>query len=406
MATFRKKILLPDRYKAQGKWHDVTEDRMRDWVGNFNKLVERGYSVPAPYRHDKEAKPLRLPDEEDAVSYNNGGWWDKLWLESDGSLWGRLTVDDKEKADKLRRGEIKEVSPSLVPKFESGTGDTFDETIMHIALCTHPIAPNQESFEEELAASLVFSREFAENTDTTEPWEFQAIATVVGSPGIPTAATGATLEEAMRILKGLGLNLPSDTTEGNFLERVVTAGLAVIGAHGGEAIEQPVPPVSMSQSGANVASEESHMVEDKDNDTAKAEPELTAAQKSAIAFAQRIGAEEYRRRVNELVNSGRIPPKIAKDKLGPLLDNLRLEFSETGEPIGGQLDVILSVLESIPEASSMVTRQDIQSHGTSFSIEADWKEETADDLWGKDEIRDDDDADKLLETLPGIKSRI
>jgi hypothetical protein len=268
MPTFKKKILTPGTYRIKGQDHQLTTERFRKWVSNFRKLKKAGYDTPSPFYHDKNAKPVRLgAGKKDVDSYNNGGWWNRLWVaKKDGARWGELDVQDDAKAQKIIKGEIKEVSPAISPTFETSEGD-FSDVVTHIAMVTQPVAGRQEPFEALSASHQFFARSLAltsnqangepkldsesEEEDATEgSWSFVMAQEKPASKGavvmpkkptpeqdqameVPEAAT-AGVEDALKILNDLGLVLPKDTDEKNFIERLITAACAIRGKGTGQ----------------------------------------------------------------------------------------------------------------------------------------------------------------------------
>lgn len=382
MALFKKKILAPSTYRVNGE--DVTLDagHFSKWVRNFQKLRKSGYRLPAPFYHDKRAEPIRLkPNQKDVDAYNNGGWWDRLWVSKrDGALWGEVDVPDEAKAKKLTSGEIVEVSPAIRAKYETNDLGTLEDVITHIALVTQPVAGNQEPFK--IAAARCFARSMLadptedDDDDDDDGWDFQIAESgkntaskgaaskapaakaqkkggVVVKPTnmpeqemeAPEAAT-AGIEEALEILKELGILLPKDTDENNFIERLVTAGYAVRGSGKGQMREQVQPP----QHGASF-SREGDMAEKTPATTET--PSLTPEQqmelsryKSTKAWAERVATKSITKRIAAL----KLPADFRAKHIDPLLAKHELMFSKDGEIIPGVLDIMLDSLEEFKPA--------------------------------------------------------
>jgi hypothetical protein len=74
-----------------------------------------------------------------------------------------------------------------------------------------------------------------------------------------------------------------------------------------------------------------------------------------VAFDSKLATEDYSRRINDLVTSGRVSEAHAAKILTPTLECLQLSLHEDGEPVKRLLDTILEILESLPESKNLLT---------------------------------------------------
>jgi len=365
---FDKQILKPGTYNVPApdgtmqKVH-LSAERFKRWVDNFKKMAAAGLNIPAPWRHDEKAIPLRLSaDQGDTDAFQNGGFWRDLWVDNNGTLHGRVEVPDEETAKQKIGKTVREVSPLVKGKWADGAGNEYEDAITHIALVTHPVAQAQENFTP-IAASLAFSHSqllVADEELVPPELQFQVVQEPATEMPEPTSASNATVQDAVGVLRELGLNLPDDTTPENILERIVTAGLALrsererspdtnappVGA------TEPRGPITMSQQNQTVPSPSSSAGPNAQAAPPTSPPAtvaLSQEHQAALNFASKVGRQMYIDRIDKLVNSGRITPDYANKTLSPYLSDLRLSFDADGNPMSGELDKLLLALEALPQ---------------------------------------------------------
>lgn len=319
-----------------------TPERLNRWVQNFRRMKASGLRVPAPFRHDPKmvATDGNLPDDD---SRNNAGWWEELFVDSNGKLHGILDVPDNH-PDKDKLGTtIQEVSPLVLSKWKDGAGREWDDAMVHIACVTHPVVPGQSNFKplessEPLASAMSFAMS----------------SLVPGSqPNISDGPTGS-LMDLIKKLRSLNppIDLPNDTTPMNLAERLSVAVGAIVGSQRGEnegptgnPTEQPTPIVMSNQPGATPKPE-----------VPVSQPDPTVTALSAMICDSR--KQDYRARVKALVDSGRITKAAADKELAPLIESFQLSLDPTThKPLQAPIDTVLAVLEAQPEAGVRLNGQ-------------------------------------------------
>lgn len=323
-----------------------TADDLKDKADKFQRMIDSGLRIPAPWKHYKigpqpESQLTEQLTSTDPDSRMNAGWWERLWQDEDGTLTGELNVPLEQDSERVGT-TVTEVSPTI-RDWVDGQGKEWPDSIYHIALVTHPVAQGQENFKrvpDEVSVALSLNDEpglvvslsdLKESTLSSEGVQMATEETPTSQT--PVSASGAGIKEALAVLKKVGLVLPDDTTPENLLERIVIAGTAAAGVteeeeptNQGTPKEQPTP-IAMSVGEPNVS--------DK-----------------LLSFATKQAKTEYERRIKALVDTGRIAPKSVTEKLNPLLEGFQLSLDEeTGEPNPTQLDTVLDVLEALPEGS-------------------------------------------------------
>lgn len=363
---FQKEIIRPGSYKLpDGRSVDVTPERIHHWATTHQKMVQGGLLVPAPYHHDEAALPVRdRAAFSDADASRNGGFWDRLWVDDEtGSLMGELEAATDADAEAIG-AKVKGVSLLARPWHEGGVDWT--DAITHVALTNKPVAHGTSEF---VALSLDgFAADTGDMNNTDPNTDGQ----------MPKRTGGSSLESCLAVLASYGLALPDDTTEETLVERICAAGTAVSSykqMQEGDSVTtppkgsqtQPPSPVAMSQelelavsllNGAKVTdptTSQPFTVESLKQAAAKKATEarvaLSAEDQALVAFARDQVRDAYGKRLEALVKTGRVTPKMAKDVGLPMLQNLHVAFSADGKPVENELDRVLKAWEAIPAGS-------------------------------------------------------
>lgn len=364
---FTKKILPPGKYTVsrldgtRGEEH-IPLERLHKWAKSADKMLAAGVRIPAPWGHKTEVGGVTDPSKLNPKE--NAGWWEKLWVGNDGALYGTLDVplDD----DAKRVGTVvTEVSP-LVRDFKDGLGRDWKDAPFHIALVTHPIAPDQENFvpTEQPTLALAMSQLLVADRPTVDQVKSVVMAvpeededeppmsrSVENSePAAPkkTNASMSTIQDALEVLKEIGLTLPDDTTPENLIERIVVAGAAVSAATGaGEVTE---PGMSNNNPSATPKEQPTPIVM---GDVTLTTPTPGTADPKIMAFATKNARSDYGRRINSLIEKGVISLDYAKTELVPLVQGFQLSLDTEGNQQAGPLDKILVALERLPGGVSL-----------------------------------------------------
>lgn len=364
---FKKPIVTTGVYTIPGdvpRKVKIDHQRLEHWENQFKKMKDAGVSVPAPWNHSKEAIPMSSGNDGTLPRSDiNAGWWDKLWVE-DGTLWGELDVPQSEDAVKIGTN-VKETSIYVRPKFEDGSGNKWEDSLMHIALVTHPIENGQGNFMpvgEDAGIALSMSH-LTEPLKMASPEkaEEQVSANPVGvnedrensQNGVP-----ALLES----LRAVAIDLPEDTNDTNFMERLLVALRQKKASEHPEdksvstppegAKEQPAP-VAMSQENAKEIEASS---DDKQLDeVVMSHPKFQAAQKTVSFLMGHIGnqhKEQLVTRRDSLIQQGKITEEYASQHLNPSIDGFQMSFGEDGSVAECSAAKIMDALEA---ATSLTT---------------------------------------------------
>lgn len=126
---------------APGGWFDVTKEKIRGYINNFNKGVA-GPELPLEFSHTPDSK-------------NTPGWITKLYEKIQNGvsgLWATLKLTDSEVAKRIKDGSLKYISPTVVSGYiDTATGQEF-EVIRSATLTNYPhiknLNPISVNFEE------------------------------------------------------------------------------------------------------------------------------------------------------------------------------------------------------------------------------------------------------------------
>jgi len=406
--NFTKTILKPGKYLVQTpagerKVEEITAERLQGWSDRFTKMLAAGLRIPAPYRHDASV-PLAKTKRS---AKDNAGFWKKLSIDDKGALVGELDVPNKEDSDRIGK-TVQEVSP-YVKTWDDGDGNHWDDSILHIALVTNPIIPNQENFVPqsdtpalalclsqilatpmELAAEMSMDqirdvvqsalREKTEDAWIADVYDDHVIYNLNGKHynlsytlKDSVATLGDTAKEVTRSVvyeAKTALQMADETGDGvnpegatlslkTAIASLKSVGLSLPDDTTAENLVERIVIASKAIAESK-KSEEGTGGEETEEEKAKREQPTPVAMSTNLDsggelmsvemnFATKLVGAEYVRRIDTLVSQGKISPAYATKTLKPMLEGYKLSLGEDGEPAKGTLDLLLDALESLPE---------------------------------------------------------
>lgn len=175
---FTKQLIKAGTYHhPQDKWTlDMTRNRMERVVASTNRAIENGVAIPVPDGHS------------DLSAKNNHGWAKNFRVVDDAIVADVELIGDQ--ADGL--SQRADVSIFLDPDFRDGKGNSYGETITHVALTPTPVVPGLDGFipvaaaRKELTRARLFS--YASNNSTgASTMNLDAIRSALGADGTLTA---------------------------------------------------------------------------------------------------------------------------------------------------------------------------------------------------------------------------
>ncbi len=137
LTRYRKELIKVGQYvkTSAGLAFSVTLDTLHHWQTSFDRWIKNGNKVPIPLGHGAAGDPGK-----------NQGWVRSMFVEGD-SLIGILELSNPELA------LTTDVSIFVPVDHIDGRGQKYDQPIAHVALCTDPVIPGLEGFQQ-LSLSL------------------------------------------------------------------------------------------------------------------------------------------------------------------------------------------------------------------------------------------------------------
>jgi hypothetical protein len=375
MAKFKKPIVSAGVFlvgNGNGGRHteSITTKRLQHWANEFNRMRANGVLVPAPWNHNPNSLPVvmgnngMLPD-----SANNAGFWDSLSVETtaDGksTLYGILEAPGDENDFSSPAGKIgktvKETSIYARPSWVDGKENSYTDSIMHIALVTHPIEAGQGNFEPlnsgQTIAMSHCQQVFMSDDGGSKPDPVSGQPDPVNNEqksafqDKPTGDLGTLIE----MLTSIGIIIPKDTTDENLKERLSIAVQQKLSGDEEEDeeegslrkppkdAEQQSVPMTMSQTPNQPAVIDSEVI--MAHPTYKA---LSDQNKAMLNVMTNQARNARATRINSLIATKRVSKEYADLHLLPLLNGFQMSFDGEGKENISALDVTLNALEAIP----------------------------------------------------------
>jgi len=188
-----------------------------------NGMLQAGLKITAPFAHRDEKgivpKPLRDGEKGSWNSSINGGYWNKFEIDpEDGGLIGFVDCPGDEKDLSTPAGKvgttIQETSVFLIPEWKDGNGKVWKDALWHVALVDgKSVETNQENFEKVTDQELALAMSFSMADSQVQPGDQ---ATTSGNN------TVAINKIRKLLMEKLDLELPKDTNESNFHDRLLT----------------------------------------------------------------------------------------------------------------------------------------------------------------------------------------
>jgi len=387
MARFEKEILPPGYYRvSDGKggfrWEHLTRERLAKWAAQHTAMKAAGFNLPAPWSHSRESVPVQMgTDGTLPRSDINAGFWESLSIDpKTGALKGILEVPGDKNDPNTPAGKVstsvKEVSVYGVPSFTMGdTGQTFTDTLAHIALVTHPIQPGQKNFvaipSGAPSGTLALAMSSMGDPNDTDP-----ASDGIGLPA--KAQVTSTVQSLLPLLASRGIVLPVDTNDSNLVERLSVALMqpASQATPPAAATQPPAPnssirtppPGAQAKTPVTVAMSTGNTTVSDPNatlDTVMSHPQVQAMKSNMDQMSAHINSLEKQKRADRiatLVSHGRITKAYSDAYLKPQLDAFQMSFGAT---TSHQLDTLLVALEQLPAINMQMS---VAPDGASFVV--------------------------------------
>jgi len=420
--TFKKDVIKPGPYWPKDKNGepyrvDVPLGRIEHWVSETKRLLKNGNRVPMPYVHTNDAVPWLEKDPQPG-SFNNGGYLKDLRVKEDGTLEIELEAGTEEDAERIGNS-VKDVSFRSRDEWTDGHGNKYKDVFTHVALVNHPIVTGQKNFVP--TDGLVLSMEMALHGGAS----VSSDSSHLGNPD--EASSGNKLDSLLELLAEHGFQLPENTDETNFTDRLWTALTAVKSfkeqSEGdaerldeppqGAKRQQPAPlamatdqelqfAVETLSAGTENPSTKAPWTVDElkaahaAKEASKPKIEFTAEQNAQLAAIQYQAKLPLVQRIRDLMAKHIVSPEKAEAELMPLVKTTELQFSQEAEKLGHVIEdtpihIILSTLEKLSPGTALhnQVQDSVSLEGLELSLDSGLTVQDRPREWEKGESKED-----------------
>jgi len=353
-----KEILTEGQYEVStfegSKKKTFSDEDIKKMANTSTKMLKAGIKIPAPFKHVQEGVFVTPVEEvtESPDPAKNAGFWERFYAKKNEhgtmSLYGIIDAPGKEDdpdspAYKVSR-TVKDTSIGLLPGFKDGKGRSWGEfAVAHVALPVDPIEPDQTNF---LPLPDIDAKDY----------EVIAMSRkMIGN-----------VSQVLTLLKDRGISLPADTTNDNFLDRLLVALMQDKSGSNTSLSQKPSSgkvesyPIMMSLTkkqvdailAANLQNPETNAAftaEDLKDIPSDVEQYKKAAEMMSVQLNS-IYQERYKDRIAALINSGRINQNYADTNLLSLVNSIQMSF-KNGKAEDNHLDLTIKALEALPVSS-------------------------------------------------------
>lgn len=353
-----KEVLTEGQYEVStfegSKKKTFSAEDIKKMANTSTKMLKAGIKIPAPFKHVQEGVFVTPIEEitESPDPAKNAGFWERFYAKKNEhgtmSLYGIIDAPGKEDdpdspAYKVSR-TVKDTSIGLLPGFKDGKGRSWGEfAVAHVALPVDPIEPDQTNF---LPLPDIDAKDY----------EVVAMSRkMIGN-----------VSQVLTLLKDRGISLPADTTNDNFLDRLLVALMQDKSGSNTSLSQKPSSgkvesyPIMMSLTkkqvdailAANLQNPETNAAftaEDLKDVPSDVEQYKKAAEMMSVQLNS-IYQERYKDRIAALISSGRINQNYADSNLLPLVNSIQMSF-KNGKAEDNHLDLTIKALEALPVSS-------------------------------------------------------
>jgi hypothetical protein len=379
----RKRIVTEGTYwvslpNGDRKKVTLTRDQIYRIAATGNAMVSSGLRIPAPWKHDLNATPMSVGTSGSGgidTPYDNAGFWDNFTpiFTKDGkvALEGDIDSPGDEKdanSPAFKVGNlVKDTSIFLVPEYMDGQGNKWQDALMHIAVCHHPIEAGQEGFRPAHPNELAI----AMSQMDAPPGDKKPDGDDKNKLPLDQASLVGKL---LQLLPKKGITLPADTSLDNVIDRLVTALEALTAPkdgtsnnplakspNGAEYTQMPVIMAALNdaqvdsliKSGSiNPMTNKPWAKEDFGTQQAVTKEDYDKVNSQMTVLMGEVRNKtvgEYKNRVQALIDKKVITAEYAQNKLAPLFDGIAMSGDKFGS---SQLDALLEAFEALPAAQT------------------------------------------------------
>jgi hypothetical protein len=384
-SVFRKTMLRVGTYHSPDGRVDVTPERLRHWSNEFQRMKQARQVIPMHWDHGSDLESLSpIPADKFRSAKNTVGRLAGFKLAPDGKAAEVLFETLDPVATKKVATNAVYVSPVIMPQWRDGAGNVYRDSITSMDLVNHPVDHSQSPARPAAPTAVIacalrmsaspvpyrlstmaaptkptkpkddeLDSDFLEGEDEGEidldseadldlgegddagmpdpPMDPETSPADVG----PETPAGVGAAEMLVALADIGIVLPSDTTDANFMDRLRTALIAKKGA----GTADPMDPMQQpeNQFGNNGL------------DVQMADPAI-----QTMSAAQRFAQDSYRkdlqRRLDYLLKTGRCTPAEHREGMEQI-GTVKLSLTTSGRPRNTTLAAWLRARETVRAGS-------------------------------------------------------
>lgn len=391
MPILKKAILADGRYESPDGEVIVTPARRKHWAKQHREMVAAGLAIPGGWDHSDDPKkttPIAAKNKKRSAAHNVS-WLESLKPTSDGNAL-ELAIDFPRQADyDTAEKNLVQVSPVIYKEWKDGSGKVWKDVFTHVDLVTHPVDASQTPFvaPETIACSIRMGLEtgkpvlyrmaddFGDEADDSDP-----PAETDENPDLPKGNDGdrQQFEAIIAHLSEIGIALPADTDDSNFIDRLLTA--------------------LMTFNAQKQQQEEEDNEDDQEEDpmATEASPQFAAMSlraNAAHAYAENLHRQTISTRLDALAKSGRCTPAEVNAQTAHL-GAVRLSLTADGKPETSRLEDWIASREALPVGACWDPTQRLRLAAVT---------ETAPPSGTLGEASDED-AEKLVDQIYGRKA--
>jgi hypothetical protein len=359
MPRFKKTILPVGKYlvtrpNGSRTLKEFTADYLKTVAKNATDMLKAGLRIPAPFKHVKEAVPVEESPETN--SFDNAGYWTEITVEEiDGQqvLCGIIDapgeVDNYESPAGKLAHRIKEVSACIVDTWTDGKNRTWGPSILHGAAVVNPVVPDQKEF-----ALLSFptdsyilsaSGEVMETIDQSSIAQLSKALEDNARIYLPPDTLPQDLVKVL--LVSLKQHNLSTEQPGDEAEVVDTQSVFMSLPEGKKMPLSKVQAEELVKLGAiNPKTNKPFTLEDFE-----VSDQPTQLERYALALTTTLVDERkttLRKRINDLIGTGRTTKEFAETRLYPEIDKYELSLGDGAKFEPNRFDLLIESLEALP----------------------------------------------------------
>lgn len=368
--AFRKSMLKVGTYHSPDGVVEVTPERLRHWSDEFKKLTKAGQVVPMHWDHSEKIEDLQ-PVSMDAFkkrersASNSVGRLTKFDVAPDGKSANIEFVTLTNDATEKTASNAVYVSPVIFPEWKDGHGHTYTDVITHMDIVDHPVDHSQGPARPVMCAirmgygnkpykmsddEMMDDDDKKKLDDEDMPSEDDVLEMGMDEDEMPMPMpepeppAGPSIQDVMQALGRLGLVLPSDTDESNFIDRVRTAAIA-------KAASETEPEM---EDDPMMGNESAPVVQDPQIAT------MSLQARAALAFGEKQHRKSINEQLDSLLRSGRCTP-AEYNQQKQAVGAIKLSLDKSGNPRKSSVESWIESREACPKGTFWSEEQKLKA---------------------------------------------